>query len=98
MHDTTVWLIALSFYAPLHYLGPGLSALLTGRDSSTQRRRLLIALALDCTISMALAFAAAAWLFDTHPQPAMAVLFLSMLAPYLHVAVVRWRRSRLTSS
>jgi hypothetical protein len=25
-------------------------------------------------------------------------LFLSMLAPYLHVAVVRWRRSRLTSS
>jgi len=97
MPDTTAWLIALGFYAPLHYLGPGLVALLTGRDNATQRKRLLISLAVDCTLSMALAFAAAVWLFPSRPQLAMALLLVSMLAPYVHVGVTRWRRRHVTT-
>jgi hypothetical protein len=98
MHDTTVWLIALGFYAPLHYLGPGLVALLTGRENPAQRKRLLILLAADCTLSMALAFAVAVWLFPSRPQLAMTILLLSMLAPYLHVAAARWRQRHVTTS
>ncbi len=91
MDDTTVWLIALAFYAPLHYLGPGLAALFTGADTPVQRQRLLVRLAADCTLTMIVAFAVAIGLFRAHPGPAMAILLLSMLAPYVHLAIVRWR-------
>jgi hypothetical protein len=30
MNDTTVWIIALAFYAPMHFLGPALVGFLSG--------------------------------------------------------------------
>lgn len=92
MSDTTVWIIALAFYAPIHFLGPALVAFLTGPESPAQRRGLLTGIAVDCTLSMLVAFAVAVPLFGRAPQYAALVLLAAMFVPYLHLWI-RHRRS-----
>jgi hypothetical protein len=62
MSDTTVWIIGLAFFAPLHYLGPTLAVFLTGAEAPSERATLLRRIVIDCSLSMLLAFALAVWL------------------------------------
>jgi hypothetical protein len=89
MTDTIAWIIAIMFYAPFHYLGPLLVSFLTGSEAPSYRKRLIITILIDCTLSMLIAFVMAYWLFKTDLQLAMLVLFGSMCIPYLHIAVMR---------
>jgi hypothetical protein len=91
MNDPLAWIIALAFYLPLHYLGPLMVGFLTGPADAPGRRRLLKAVAIDCTISMIVAFVLAVWIFNSRLQSAVAVLFVSMAVPYLHLFLVRRR-------
>ena len=91
MSDITVWLIALGFFAPVHYLGPALVALLSGKEEFEQRRKMLKRIVVDCTVSMAAAFAVAVPLFKIAPQFAALVFLLAMSAPYIHVWAYRRR-------
>jgi hypothetical protein len=93
MTDPLAWIIALAFYLPLHYLGPMLVGFLTGPAGARERRRLLKSILIDCTVSMALAFALAIWLFDSRMQTAVGILFVSMAVPYLHLFLAGKRRS-----
>ena len=90
MDATIVWLIIALFYAPLHYLLPLLVVVMTGRDEGEARQRRLIATAMDCTLSMVVAFAVVIWLAGDQLQIAMFVLLLSMATPYLRI----WRHHR----
>lgn len=92
MSDTTVWIIALAFYAPIHFLGPALVGFLTGPEAPPQRRQLLVRIAIDCAVSMLVAFAIAVPLFGRAPQYAALVLLAAMFVPYVHV----WIRHRRT--
>ena len=94
MTDTIAWIIAITFYAPFHYLGPLLVSFLIGNETTPQRKRLIIAIFIDCTLSMLIAFVAAYWLFKSNLQLAMLILFGSMCIPYLHIAVMRKYRPR----
>jgi ABC-type sugar transport system permease subunit len=85
MDATIVWLIVALFYAPLHFLLPILVALMTGREESEARKRRLVATAIDCTLSMVVAFAVVIWLAAERLQVAMFVLLLSMALPYLRI-------------
>jgi hypothetical protein len=85
METTIVWVIIALFYAPLHYLLPLLVVVMTGREEGEARRRRLVATAIDCTLSMAIAFAVVIWLAADRLQLAMVVLLLSMAAPYLRI-------------
>jgi hypothetical protein len=90
MSDTTVWIIALAFYAPIHFLGPALVGFLTGPEPPLQRRRLLVGVFIDCGVSMLAAFAVAVPLFRQAPQYAALILLAAMFVPYLHI----WIRHR----
>lgn len=92
MNDPTAWVIALLFYAPFHFLGPAGLVLLAGQESTTDRRRLLRAILIDCTVTMLIAFGIAIVLFAYQPQLSMAILVLSMLTPYLHVLIKRIKK------
>lgn len=94
MTDTIAWIIAIAFYARFHYLGPLLVSFLTGSETTTQRKRLIIAIFIDCTLSMLFVFLIAFWLFTTDLQLAMFVLLGSMCIPYLHIVALRKYRSR----
>jgi hypothetical protein len=94
MTDTIAWIIAITFYAPFHYLGPLLVSFLIGSETPPYRRRMIITILIDCTLSMLIAFVAAYWLFKSNLQLAMLILFGSMCIPYLHIAVMRKYRSR----
>ena len=85
MNDTTVWIIALGFFAPLHYMGPVLVTFLTGSEDSGRRRRLLQRVLIDCTLSMLAGVAIAVWLFRSEPAYAGTVFLLVMAAPYLYL-------------
>lgn len=94
MTDTLTWIVAVTFYAPFHYLGPLLVGFLTGKETTFQRKQLIISILVDCSLSMLVGFAVAYWLFKTDLQVAMLVLLLSMCVPYLHIAILRkFRRS-----
>lgn len=93
MSDPLVWIVALAFYAPFHYLGPVLVSFLTGTETPSQRKHLIINILIDCTLSMLIAFALAIWLFKTNLQIAMLVLIVSMCIPYLHVGIIRKYRT-----
>ena len=93
MSDALVWIVAIAFYAPFHYLGPILVSLLTGSESQSQRKRLIINILIDCTLSMCVAFALAIWLFNSNIQIAMLVLVVSMFVPYLHIVLLRKYRA-----
>jgi hypothetical protein len=85
MDTTVVWLIIALFYAPLHYLLPMLVVAMTGREEGEARRQRLIATAIDCTLSMIIAFVLVIWLAGDRLQLAMFVLLLSMATPYLRI-------------
>ncbi len=85
MDATIVWLIIALFYAPLHYLLPLLVVLMTGREEGEARRQRLVATAIDCTLSMIVAFVVVIWLAGERLQTAMFVLLLSMTMPYLRI-------------
>ena len=85
MDATIVWLIIALFYAPLHYLLPMLVVVMTGSEEGEARRQRLVATAIDCTLSMVLAFAVVIWLAAERLQVAMFVLLLSMAMPYLRI-------------
>ena len=84
-------MIALLFYAPIHYLGPVLVTLLTGSDEPLASRQLLRRILVDCTVSMLFAFALAACIFRKSPQYAAVILLVAMLVPYIHIWVSRFR-------
>jgi hypothetical protein len=91
MDDAIVWIIIIAFYAPLHYLMPVLVLFITGNETDEVRRRLIRGALVDSSISMVTAFAVvialfqAGWIF-----PAMLILLLSMLYPFLRI--LRHRR------
>lgn len=85
MDATIVWLIVALFYAPLHFLLPILVVVMTGREEGEARKRRLVATAIDCTLSMVIAFAVVIWLAAERLQVAMFVLLLSMALPYLRI-------------
>lgn len=89
MSDTLVWIIALGFYAPFHYLGPLLVSFLTGHETRFQRRQLIIKVLIDCSVTLIVGFALAIWLFKREPTLAMLVLVVSMCLPYLHIVIAR---------
>ncbi len=80
-----VWLIIALFYAPLHYLLPLLIVVMTGSEEGPARRQRLVATAIDCTVSMAIAFTVVLALAADRLQLAMFVLLASMAAPYLRI-------------
>jgi O-antigen/teichoic acid export membrane protein len=92
MPDAVTWAIMVAFYAPFHYLGPLLVAFLTGSEQGAERTRLLRALALECTLSMVLAFVIAVLAAPHGLLAAMLVLGAAMLSPYAYLALRRWRR------
>jgi hypothetical protein len=85
MDATIVWLIIALFYAPLHYLLPMLVVVMTGSEEGEARKRRLMATAIDCTLSMLIAFVLVIWLAGDRLQIAMFVLLLSMATPYLRI-------------
>lgn len=93
MSDTTAWIIALAFYAPIHFLGPALVGFLTGEETPAQRRHLLRRVLIDCALSMLAAFAVAVPLFRHAPQYAALVLLAAMCLPYFHLWLHRRRAS-----
>ena len=92
MPDTTAWIIMAAFYAPFPYLGPLLVAFLTGAETPPQRRRLATAVAIECTASMAVAFALAVLVAPHDLTSALLVLLAAMFTPYAHLALRRWRQ------
>ncbi len=90
--DTLVtWLIIALFYAPLHFLVPLLVVFLAAGEPPAALRRRLIATAIDCALSMALAFTLVIWLAGERMALAMSILLLSMATPYLRIGLHRWR-------
>jgi len=91
MDDWIAWLIIIGFYAPLHYLMPALVLFITGTEAEATRRRLIRRAVIDSTVSMVAAFVVVVTLVNAGLVfPAMAVLFLSMLYPFVGI----WRRRR----
>lgn len=90
MDDPIVWLIIVSFYAPLHYLLPILVLFVTGRDDRISRKRRIRQAIIDSTASMIVAFVLVIGLANAdHLSLAMLVLFLSMGAPLIRIATRR---------
>ena len=94
MTDTLTWIIALAFYAPFHYLGPFLVIILTGSEPQALRKRLIISILIDCSLSMLVAFTVAVWLVEVDLQLTMLVMLTSMCIPYLHIGFNRRYRFR----
>ena len=82
MLDPATWIIIALFYAPLHFSIPILVVGVRAPDAG-RRRRAIISAAIDCAVSMTIAFALAIWLAADHLQWAVAILLLFMLLPYL---------------
>jgi len=85
MNDPVAWAIIALFYAPLHYLLPLLIVFFRNADDPALRRRRLKASAIDCTLSMAIAFALVLFVVERAMLPAMTILLLSLLFPYLRL-------------
>jgi hypothetical protein len=84
--DTAVfWIIIALFYAPLHYLIPIVIVFFQNVEDPAARKKQMIATAIDCSISMSLAFALVIWLSGDRLQTAMFVLMISMSLPYFRI-------------
>jgi hypothetical protein len=91
MDDWIAWIIIVGFYAPLHYLMPALVLFITGTEDEATRRRLIRRALIDSTVSMVAAFVIVVTLVNAGLMlPAMTVLLLSMLYPFVGI----WRRRR----
>jgi hypothetical protein len=92
--DTAVfWVIIALFYAPLHYLIPMVIVFFQNVDNPAARKKQMIATAIDCSISMTLAFALVIWLSGERLQMAMFVLMISMSLPYFRIWLHRRNNS-----
>ncbi len=89
MDTVIVWIIIVLFYAPLHYLAPLLVVFLRDADQDESRRKDLTTTAIDCTLSMVIAFALVIALADRNMQTAMLILLGSMFLPYLRLLLTR---------
>lgn len=92
MLDPVTWIIFVITYAPLHYMGPVLLGLFTGMETPAERRQLIKAVLIDCTVSLIVSFALAIWLIETHLETALLVLILALFAPYTYIWIHRRRR------
>lgn len=89
MDQLLTWLIIAAFYAPLHFAIPMLVVFFRDADAAPHRRADLIRTAVDCALSMTLAFVLVIWLARDHIGLAMAVLLVSMALPYLGLLIRR---------
>jgi len=89
MDPLITWAIIALFYAPLHYLVPMLVVFLTGSEEVSALKRRLVSTAIDCTVSMTLAFALVIWLAGERMLLAMGLLLVSIAAPYVRIALHR---------
>lgn len=90
MDDVIVWIIIAAFYAPLHFAAPVGLVILTVPDPQGRRRLIRVAL-IESAVSMMIAFALVIWLAQKQMGLAMAILFFSMLVPF----VLLWVHRRL---
>jgi hypothetical protein len=89
MDAFVTWLIIAIFYAPLHYLIPIIIVFFQNVSDPELRKKRMIATAIDCTLSMTVAFALVIWLSENQLHVAMYILMLSMATPYLRVWLQR---------
>jgi hypothetical protein len=87
MDDLIVWLIIALFYAPLHYLLPLLIVFVRNSENPGLRKQRLLATAIDCSLSMGIAFALVIYLAGDAMFKAMLVLLVSMFVPYLRLVL-----------
>jgi uncharacterized membrane protein len=81
----------MGFYAPLHFMMPALVLFITGNEREIVRRRLLRRAVIDSSVSMAVAFVIVIIMANAGLVfAAMAVLFASMLYPFIGI----WRHRR----
>lgn len=83
MDNTIVWIIIIGFYAPLHFLPPLLMTLFKTGD--TDRKKALQGTAIDCGISMIVAFILVYLVGLDNMLLAMLILLVAMFLPYLRV-------------
>ena len=91
MDNFIVWVIIALFYAPLHYLVPMLIVFFRNVEDEEQRKKRLIATAIDCTISMSLAFALVIFMAEQNIQTAMIILLISVFTPYIRLLLRKQR-------
>ncbi len=86
MHDITIWIIIIAFYAPLHYMLPVLILFITGNESTMVRKALIRRALIDSTLSMVLAFGLIILLVTRGLIGwAMLVMLLSMPMPFIRI-------------
>ena len=86
MHDITIWIIIIAFYAPLHYMLPVLILFITGNESELVRKALIRRALIDSTLSMVLAFVLIILLVNYGFMAwAMLVMLLSMPMPFIRI-------------
>lgn len=91
MNDLTVWIIVITFYAPLHYGLPVLFLFITGEEPEAVRTRLIRSAVIDATLSLVVTFVVAILLVRSGwIGLAMLVLLVSLLSPF--VRILRHRR------
>ena len=86
MDDTIIWIIIISFYAPLHFMLPVLFLFIVGDETEAVRKQLIRRALIDAALSMVVAFALAILLVNNSQIGlAMVVLILFMLAPFIRI-------------
>jgi hypothetical protein len=92
MDNTIVWIIIVGFYAPLHYLPPMLMILFNTPEEN--RKAAIQGAAIDCTVSMVLAFVLVYAVGLDNMLLAMMILLIALFLPYVRVikALIRERK------
>ena len=98
MDSFITWLIIAIFYAPLHYLIPIVIVFFQNVSYTDLRKRRMITTAMDCTLSMTVAFALVIWLSGNRLQAAMLILMISMSIPYLRIWLQRRKAGTIETS
>lgn len=91
MNDPIIWIIIITFYAPLHFMLPVLVLFIVGDESIAVRKQLIRFALIDAALSMVVAFIFAIMLVN-YDQAALAMvtLILFMLVPFMRI--IRNRR------
>ena len=86
MDDPVVWIIIAAFYAPLHFMLPGLFLFIVGDEAEAVRKQLIRNALIDAALSMVVAFAIALILVNyAQVALAMVILILFMLVPFMRI-------------
>ena len=86
MNDVIIWIIIISFYAPLHYALPVIILFVTGQEDEDTRKSLIRRALIDSSWSMLLAFSMAIVLVNLDQMIwAMLVLLVSMPLPFVRI-------------